>query len=211
MDIIESLNWRYAVKSFDPNKKLTASQVGRIKEGLQLTPTSMGLQLMQFIIIENQALKNQLVPLAFNQNQVKDCSHLIILCRKSKVEETDITTFVERTGKVRELESQDPALQNYEKMLRSSLDLPHEQQKAWMENQVYIALGNLMTVCAAEKIDACPMEGFNRQQVNDFLQLPEKNLNAVVLCPIGYRSTKDKYSKTAKVRRAETDLFTEMK
>lgn len=208
MDIIESLKWRYAVKSFDPNKKLSPSQVDRIKEGLQLTPTSMGLQLMQFIIIENQDLKNQLVPFAFNQSQIKDCSHLVILCRKDKLQEDDITTFVERTSKVRKLEKEHPTLSNYEKMLRNSLNLPTEQQQAWMENQVYIALGNLMTVCAAEKIDSCPMEGFNRTELNAFLKLPEKNLNAVVICPIGYRSQEDKYSTIAKVRRAKEDLFT---
>lgn len=211
MDIIESLKWRYAVKSFDPNKRLSSSQVDRIKDGLQLTPTSMGLQLMQFIIIENQDLKNQIVPFAYNQKQVADCSHLLVLCRKTHVQEDDITTFVGRTGKVRELENQHPTLQSYEKMLRNSLNLSMEQQQVWMENQVYIALGNLLSVCAAEKIDSCPMEGFNRVQLDEFLGLPDKNLNAVVMCPIGYRSNEDKYSRVAKVRRLKEDLFTEIK
>lgn len=210
MDIIESLKWRYAVKSFDPNKKLTSEQVNRIKDGLQLTPTSMGLQLMQFIIIENQEIKNQIVPFAYNQKQVADCSHLLVLCRKTHVQEDDITTFVGRTGEVRELDNQHPTLQNYEKMLRNSLNLSLEQQQAWMENQVYIALGNLLTLCAAEKIDACPMEGFNRTQLDEFLKLPEKNLSAVVMCPIGYRSDEDKYSRINKVRRIKEDLFTEI-
>jgi nitroreductase/dihydropteridine reductase len=211
MDIIESLNWRYAVKSFNPDKKLTAEQVERIKDGLQLTPTSMGLQLMQFVIIENQDLKNQIVPFAYNQKQVADCSHLLILCRKTHVQEDDITTFLGRTGEVRDLDDQHPTLQSYEKMLRNSLNLSMEQQQAWMENQVYIALGNLLTVCAAEKIDSCPMEGFNRTQLDEFLGLPEKNLTAVVMCPIGYRSDEDKYSQVNKVRRLKEDLFTEIK
>lgn len=211
MDIIKSLHWRYAVKSFDPNKNLTPDQVERVKDGLQLTPTSMGLQLMQFIIIENQDLKNQIVPFAYNQKQVADCSHLLILCRKTHVEENDILSFVERTGEVRELDNQNPTLLNYEKMLRNSLSLSVEQQKTWMENQVYIALGNLLTVCAAEKIDACPMEGFQRAQLDEFLGLPEKNLNAVVMCPMGYRSEEDKYSRVNKVRRLKDDLFTEIK
>lgn len=211
MDIIESLNWRYAVKSFDPNKKLTPDQVDRIKDGLQLTPTSMGLQLMQFIIIENQEIKDQIVPFAYHQKQVADCSHLLILCRKTHVQEDDITTFVGRTGEVRELDNQHPTLLNYEKMLRNSLNLSLDQQKAWMENQVYIALGNLLTLCAAEKIDSCPMEGFNRAQLDEFLKLPEKDLNAVVMCPIGYRSNEDKYSQINKVRRLKEDLFTEIK
>ncbi|MEX1192767.1 MAG: nitroreductase family protein [Brumimicrobium sp.] len=208
MDIIKSLKWRYAVKSFDPKTKLSSAQLDRVKEGLQLTPTSMGLQLMKFIIIENQELKEQIVPFAFNQSQVRDCSQLIVLCRKTSVEEADILSFVERTRSVRELDEDSPTIRNYEQMLRNSLSLPQPQQEAWMENQVYIALGNLMAVCAAEKIDSCPMEGFKRTELNQFLGLNTLGLNAVVLCPIGFRSPDDKYSSISKVRREKSSLFT---
>ncbi|MEX2485569.1 MAG: nitroreductase family protein, partial [Brumimicrobium sp.] len=204
----KSLKWRYAVKSFDPKTKLSSAQLDRVKEGLQLTPTSMGLQLMKFIIIENQELKEQIVPFAFNQSQVRDCSQLIVLCRKTSVEEADILSFVERTRSVRELDEDSPTIRNYEQMLRNSLSLPQPQQETWMENQVYIALGNLMAVCAAEKIDSCPMEGFKRTELNQFLGLNKLGLNAVVLCPIGFRSPDDKYSSVSKVRREKSSLFT---
>ncbi|MDX1653034.1 MAG: nitroreductase family protein [Brumimicrobium sp.] len=207
MDIIESLKWRYAVKMFDPEKRLNGEQLERITDGIQLTPTSMGLQLMRFLIISDPVIKSDLVPLAYNQQQLKDCSHVIVLCRKSVVSEEDITSLVQRTGEVRQLESDHPTLFNYEKMLRKSLSLSPVQQIAWMENQVYIALGNLLTVCAADKIDACPMEGFDRQKVDSYLKLPEKGLNAVVLCPVGFRSENDKYRKISKVRRRKSSLF----
>jgi len=207
MDIIEALEWRYAVKKFDPSKKVSEQQMDRILKGLQLTPTSMGLQLMRFIVITDEKIKEEITPIAFNQSQVKDCSHLVVMCRKESVSKNDIDSFVNQTAKTREVDVKSETMLNFEKMLSGSLNLPEAQQKAWMENQVYIALGNLMTLCAAENVDTCPMEGFDRQKLDTYLNLAEDGLNAVVMCPIGYRSEQDKYGTVKKVRRPLTSLI----
>lgn len=208
-DIIKALHWRYAVKKFDASKKLTNEQLQRLMEGLQLTPTSMGLQLMKFIVIKNPELKAQIKPIAFNQLQVEQCSHLFVLCRKNTVTESDISSFVDHTAATRDIETDSPTMVGFEKMLSSSLDLPEKQQKAWMENQVYIALGNFLTLCAAEGIDACPMEGFDRPKLDELLGLENDGLNAVVMCPVGFRSSEDKYSEVKKVRRPLNNLIEE--
>lgn len=207
MDIIEALEWRYAVKKFDPLKRISDQQLDRILKGLQLTPTSMGLQLMRFIIITDEEIKKAITPIAFNQSQVEDCSHLIVMCRKNNVLENDIESFVSHTADTRDLDVKSKTMVNFEKMLSGALSLPKQQQKAWMENQVYIALGNLMTLCAAENVDACPMEGFDRKRLDECLKLAEDGLNAVVMCPIGYRSEQDKYATVKKVRRPLNSLI----
>lgn len=201
MDILDALKWRYAVKKFDASKKISEDQLERIIHGLQLTPTSMGLQLMRFLVVTDQDLRKQITPIAFNQKQVEDASHLIVMCRKTVVSEDDIASFVNQTAKTRKIDVESETMINFEKMLSGSLRMPLEQQKAWMENQVYIALGNLLTLCAAENIDTCPMEGFDRKKLDDLLNLEKDNLNAVVMCPIGFRSEQDKYSTVNKVRR----------
>lgn len=207
MDILKALEWRYAVKKFDPEKKISTAQLERVLKSLQLTPTSMGLQLMKFLVIEDPELKRKIKPIAFNQTQVEDCSHLLVLCRKTSVKEEDISSFVNHTAKTRDIEKDSKTMVNFEKMLSGSLNLPEQQQKAWMENQVYIALGNLLTVCAAENIDTCPMEGFDRKKLDALLDLEKEGLNAVVMCPIGFRSDQDKYSTVKKVRRPLTSLI----
>ncbi len=207
MDIIDALEWRYAVKKFDPSKKVSDEQMDRILKGLQLTPTSMGLQLMRFIVITDEKIKEEITPIAFNQSQVKDCSHLVVMCRKEGVSREDIDSFVNQTAKTRDIDVKSETMMNFEKMLSGSLNLPEAQQKAWMENQVYIALGNLLTLCAAENVDTCPMEGFDRKKLDDYLNLAEDGLNAVVMCPIGYRSEQDKYGSVKKVRRPLTSLI----
>ena len=205
--IEHALSWRYAVKKFDATKKLSESQLKSLTETLCLTPTSMGLQLMQFIVVSDPEVKKALLPLTYNQHQVVDCSHVIIFCRIDEVKEEHIKSYVNQTAIIRELDEDSPQLAGFETMLRSSMKMTISQQIKWMENQVYLALGNLLTACAVEKIDACPMEGFMPDKVNELLNLKEKGLNSVVLCPVGFRSQDDKYANYPKVRRPKTDLI----
>jgi nitroreductase len=207
MDIIEALNWRYAVKKFDSSKKLTAQQINRIKSALQLTPTSMGLQLMKFVMVESVEVKKQITPIAYNQPQIEEASHLMIMCRKTDVKPQDIDSFIAQAASINEMEVSHKAMQDYDKSLRMSLSIPEEQQKTWMDNQVYIALGNLMTVCAIEEVDACPMEGFDRKKLNEELGLNKQNLDAVIIFALGYRSEEDYRLQFKKVRRPMEDLF----
>lgn len=206
MDVLEALKWRYAVKKFDPTKKLTKGQIDRLVESLCLTATSMGLQLMEFIVISQDELKAVIRPHAYNQSQITDCSHLFVLCRKEKVTEADIQEIIDITSDKRLLKNDSPQLLGYAQMLRSTLTMDESHQVKWMENQLYIALGNLMTVCAVEQIDACPMEGFVREEVDKVLQLKEKGLKTVLMCALGFRSEDDKYNGWAKIRRSKEKL-----
>lgn len=210
-DVIEALNWRYAVKRFNPEKKLKENQIERLVEGLSLTATSMGLQLMEFILVSNSGIKQQLRPLAYNQPQIEEASHLVVMCRKTSVSVADIDSLIQLSVDKRNLDPNADNVKGYEKMLKSTLQMPANQQQVWMDNQVYIAMGNLMTICAVEKIDACPMEGFDRNKVDQLLGLPQKGLQSVLICALGYRSDEDKYQHLAKIRRPIESLVTYIK
>lgn len=210
-DVIEALNWRYAVKRFNPEKKLKENQIERLVEGLSLTATSMGLQLMEFILVSNSGIKQQLRPLAYNQPQIEEASHLVVMCRKTSVSVADIDSLIQLSVDKRNLDPNADNVKGYEKMLKSTLQMPANQQQVWMDNQVYIAMGNLMTICAVEKIDACPMEGFDRNKVDQLLELPQKGLQSVLICALGYRSDEDKYQHLAKIRRPIESLVTYIK
>jgi nitroreductase len=88
--------------------------------------------------------------------------------------------------------------------------MPEDQRKHWMVNQVYIALGNLLTTCALLKIDSCPMEGFNPSGVDEVLGLSERGLSSVLLCPLGYRHEEDVYAGLPKVRRPISDFVLDL-
>jgi nitroreductase len=202
--IIEDLNWRYACKKFDADKKITDEDFNTLLESLRLTPSSYGLQPWKFIVVENPALREELVDASYKQAQVKDASHLIVLASPSKFDEKFVTDYIVDTAKTRGQEVSE--LDGFKKMLMMIPNKSPEAQYNWAKNQVYIALGNLMTVCAQMRIDNCPMEGFQAKKYDEILGLTEMGLTSMVVCPVGYRHSEDKYSELKKVRFSQDNL-----
>jgi nitroreductase/dihydropteridine reductase len=205
MSIIDQLKWRYATKSFDTNKQLSDDQIQLLKEAFNLTATSYGLQTLKMVVVKDKALREKLLPYAYNQSQVVDASHLLILCIQTDINSRHVDLHFENVEKIRETPSE--VLEPFKKQLSSSIEqMAPEERRAWARNQAYIALGNLMTVCAIEQIDSCPMEGFIPDEVDRALNLKKYGLNSVLMLPVGFRSEKDMFSSLKKVRKpiAET-------
>ena len=203
-DIVDSLRWRYACKKFDADKKITEENINHLLEALRLTPSSYGLQPWKFILVENQELREQLVPASWNQKQVSEASHLIVFAAPKTIDADHIDEYVESIAKTRNQNVED--LAGLRKMMLNIAFWEPEAQYQWAKNQSYIALGTLMTVCADMRIDACPMEGFKPAEYDKILGLDKMNLTSLVVCPVGYRSEDDKYHKLAKVRHPIDDL-----
>jgi len=202
--IIEALNWRYAVKKFS-TKKIPQEKIDIILESLRLTPSSFGLQTWKFILVENKEKREELVSVSWNQRQVADASHLLILARVNNVSDSDVdkwTNFLAQKQNM-PVDKKDA----YTNMIKGYLhNTPQDIITSWLEKQLYIVLGNLMTTCAFEKIDACPMEGFNEKAYDEILGLNKLSLKSVLACPIGYRADDDPYQNLVKARYPISDL-----
>lgn len=206
MEFLQKLNWRYATKGFDPAKKLSAEQVEGLLEALRLAPSSFGLQPWKFVLVENAELRAKLRASSWNQAQITDASHLIVLCRKDKLTQADVNAYIEATARTREQEL--ASLDGFRDMMHGFLEaMDAEKAGIWSSKQVYIALGVLLSACAAADIDSCPMEGFDAAQYDEILDLPAKGLHAVVVCPVGFRSADDKYAMAKKVRYSKEELI----
>tara|TARA_B110000967_G_scaffold79686_1_gene82414 strand:- start:1015 stop:1644 length:630 start_codon:yes stop_codon:yes gene_type:complete len=206
MSTIDYYNWRYATKEFNSEKKITNSDLEIIKESIRLSPSSYGLQLFKVFIIESQKLKDKLRKVSFNQSQISDASHLFVFCNYTKVLEKDIDLYIQNKS----LTQQMPITKNegYGVFLKKNLlKKETEETSIWTNNQVYIALANLMTTCASLKIDSCPIEGFEASKYNEILNINERNMNAAVVCAVGYRSKLDTSQHEKKVRKSSQDLF----
>ena len=210
MNIIESLNWRYATKKFDSNKKLSKNQVNILKNAFNLTASSYGLQPIKLIVISNQEIKNNLLESSFNQKQVIQCSHLFVICIETDIDESYIELYFKRVVDIRKTSAK--VLESFKKSIINEFnDMSNTSIINWSKNQAYLALGNLMTVCAVEGIDSCPMEGFVPEKYNEILDLKSKNLKSVLVMPVGYRSVDDQFSSFKKVRKDINDNTIELK
>lgn len=204
--VIEDLQWRYATKKFNPDKRISEQDFETIKQSLQLTPSSYGLQPLKFLIIDNPEVRQKLVAASYNQQQVQDASHLIVLCSYNELTEEHVDDYMKLIALKRGIDI--TQLSGFsDRIKNTSLKLKKEELAEWMKKQAYIALGQLLHTCANLKIDSVPMEGFNAEQYDQILGLKQRNLHATLVCPIGYRSIDDSNQHLKKVRKDEKDLF----
>ncbi|BAO76965.1 NAD(P)H-dependent oxidoreductase [Winogradskyella sp. PG-2] len=209
MSIIKKLQWRYATKKFDANKKLSNEKLSIIKEAFNLTALSYGLQTLKLVIVENKSVREDLVKLSYGQRQVVDSSHLLVLCIQTRIDENDVNEHFENIKDIRN--TPDSVLEGFKSQMKSTIEnMPADKKEAWATKQAYIALGNLMTVCAAESIDSCPMEGFISSEYDKALNLESHGLNSVLLLPVGYRANDDMFSEFKKVRKQLSETIIEL-
>lgn len=200
MKIIEKLNWRYATKLFDSTTILTEDKIQTLTEAFNLTATSYGLQPIKLMVIQNKELQQELTLHAMNQKQVGQASHLLVFCIQTEINKHFVKEYFDRVYAIRKTPKD--ILKPFENFLIE--DFENKSQKdieVWATNQAYLALGNLMTVCAMEGIDACPMEGFDAAKYDEVLHLKEKGLKSVLIMPIGYRAKDDMFADLKKVRK----------
>ncbi|WP_431130406.1 nitroreductase family protein, partial [Flagellimonas flava] len=79
-NLLEHLQWRYATKKFDSTKKVSSNDIEKLKQVIQLSVSSYGLQLYKVLIVENPEIREQLKPVSWNQSQITDASHLVVFC-----------------------------------------------------------------------------------------------------------------------------------
>jgi len=208
MNIIEKLQWRYATKKFNDKVLIDSKKIDIIKEAFNLTATSYGMQPITLLVIQDKALQKELIKHSKNQEQVGQASHLLVFCI-SNITEGTITEYFDRVKIIRD--TPEEILNPFKDYLIDSfLQKTPEEIKDYCIKQAYLAMGNLLTVCAIESIDACPMEGFEPSAYDEVLSLKEKGLHSVLVMPIGYRAKDDMFADLKKVRKKTSNSVIEI-
>lgn len=205
--LLDRLNWRYATKQFDPNRKISSQDWATLEDALLLTPSSGGLQPWKFIVVTDPAVRAKLLPASYGQPQITNASHLVVFAAKKNFSEADVDVFITHAAAKRgvPVESLAPFRDMLVGGIVKSMDEP--ARDAWARNQAYIALGNLLTSAALLGIDACPMEGFDRAQYDDILSLNKQGFGSAVIATLGYRTASDQYAAAPKVRFPKEQVF----
>jgi nitroreductase len=205
--LLGQLNWRYATKQFDPNRKIGDQDWATIEQALLLTPSSGGLQPWKFIVVTEPAVRAKLLPVSYGQAQITDASHLVVFAAKKNFSAADVDAYIRHTAATRGVPVE--SLAGYRDILVGGIvkGMDESARDAWARNQAYIALGNLLTSAALLGIDACPMEGFDRAQYDEILGLKAQGLASAVIATVGYRASTDKYANAPKVRFSKEQVF----
>lgn len=205
MSLIEDLNWRYATKRMN-GQKVPQEKVDYILEAARLAATSYGLQPFSILVVENEELLKKIQPIAYDQPQISEASHLLIFAAWDDVTEVQITAYINDMAAVRGIPAE--ALQGFHNTMVGTVErLTQEQRFNWAAKQAYIAFGTALAAAAEQKVDATPMEGFDALGLDTLLGLKEKGLRSVCIMPIGYRDeANDQLANAKKVRRAKEEL-----
>jgi len=183
----KAMDFRHACKVFDDTKKIPDEDINFILEAGRKSPSSFGMEGWKFLVITNEELKAKLRPACWDQVQLTSCSHLVILL-------TNIDSVKPKSGlpeqrfKRREMpqEKLDFYLNLYATHLSKELS-SDENVHHWTSKQAYIAAGNMMTAAAYIGIDSCPIEGFEKEKVEEILGLDTKKNQLAMVLPFGYR------------------------
>ena len=206
MALLDDLKWRYATKAYDSTKKVDQKDVDKIIEAARLAPTSSGLQQFRIMVITNQELKEKIVPIAMDQQNIAQCSHLLVFAAWDRYTEERIDDVYNYTTDQRGLPR--GRFDSYTNKLKA-LYLPQtaEENFAHTARQAYIGLGLALAQAAELKVDSTPMEGFDNSALDELLDLRSKGLRSVVLMPLGYRDTANDWLVNMKKVRNSKDTF----
>jgi len=185
MSLIEALNWRYATKKMN-GTAVSAEKVDQIVKAAHLAPTSSGLQPFKVLVITNRELKEKISAIAFGQQQVIDCSHLLVFAAWKDYTEENIRAVFAHANTERNLPAS--ATADYENnLINSYTSRSPEENFTHAAKQAYIGFGMAIAEAALLKVDATPMEGFDAAKLDELLGLKALHLGATTILPLGYR------------------------
>ena len=202
-EITQALHWRYATKRFDPIKKISEADWQVLQQSLIMAPSSYGLQPWKFLVVQNPQVRQQLRAQSWNQSQVTDCSHYVVLTTRATLSVDDIDQYLRRIAEVRDVPLE--SLEGFKKgMVGDLVHGPRSQAiSAWSQRQAYIAMGFLLETAALLRVDACPMEGLDPKAYDRILGLEGSAFQTVAAVALGYRHSEDPLQTFKKVRFAD--------
>jgi len=181
-DILKAYNFRHACKVFDTTKTISDEDFNTILECARLSPTSFGMQGVKLYVITDKTKKEKLKPFCWNQNQIDSCSHLVVFTTKTEDLKPD-SKWVKQRFDDRGLsdEMRDAYLTRYREF--------HQDKDIyeWGAKQTYITMANMLSVASMLGIDSCPIEGFEKDNVESVLGIDITKEEVSVIASFGYR------------------------
>jgi len=205
--LLTQLNWRYATKKFNSEKKISEKEWHVLTESLRLAASSYGLQPWQFIVVQNQDIRKLLRPLSWNQSQIEECSHLVVFATLKSMTPEYIDKFIQKTADVRD--GSVAKLAGYRDLMVNNLvNGPKKDTiQEWAQRQAYIAMGSLLCSAALLTVDTCAIEGLDPDAYDKVLGLENSDYATVAVVALGYRHDDDVYQHAKKVRFDHDDVI----
>ncbi|MEG9533767.1 NAD(P)H-dependent oxidoreductase [Mannheimia indoligenes] len=192
-DVLNAFHYRASTRSYDGNKKIPAEDMNYILELGRLSPSSVGSEPWQFIVLQNPELRQAIKPYCWGIPTMETSSHIVVILAKknARFDSQYFAEIMDRRGL--EGEAREKAMAVYKKFQEQDIGILDNERSLfdWASKQTYIALGNMMTGAAMIGVDSCPIEGFAYKEVNQILAdaglFDPNEWGISVMCTFGYR------------------------
>ncbi|MBM7074136.1 oxygen-insensitive NAD(P)H nitroreductase [Shewanella sp. 202IG2-18] len=188
---------RYSTKEFDSKKKISPALLEQIYALLRFSPSSVNSQPWHFLIAETAAAKQRVAKGSekydFNTQKILDASHVVVFCARTEMSETFLNHLTETEDKDGRYDAPEfkAMVHGVRKMFVDLHRFDFKDLQHWLEKQVYLNIGSLLTGAAVLGIDALPMEGIDMPALDSEFGLREQGFTAVGVVALGYRSETD--------------------
>jgi nitroreductase len=180
MEFRDAIKQRWATKMFE-DRKVPDELVDQLLEAVRLAPSGLNIQPWRIKVITDPDLKARLSPAAWDEPQIKSCSHLLVFCA-----DTDYPGLVEKLLAGMKANHVPDKVYDIVKGIAEEMGhMPPEDWFAYSQGNVCIAISYALLAAKDLGFDSCPMTHFKPAEFAEILELPA-NLVPVMLCPLGY-------------------------
>jgi nitroreductase len=179
-DPISILKERHAVKKYDSKVKMSKQEIKELIDLTQSAPSSWNLQHWKFLVFEDQAAKEKLLPIAYGQQQIVQASIDVAILgdlEANKNAEAIYTEAVKKGYMTQEIKN--TLIQQIERAYQN----PQVARDQAVLNASLAAM-QLMLSAKAMGYDSCPMGGFDVQKLVEAFQIPPRYI-PIMLISIG--------------------------
>jgi nitroreductase len=201
-EIIEAYHFRHACKIFDNNKKIDEKDFNTILEVARLSPSSFGFEPWKFLVVQNMQLREELKKDTWGaQNTLPTASHfIVVLAKKQNSIRYDSKYIYHMMRDIHHLDEDIIKIRAgfYKNFQLNDFKLLESDRATfdWASKQTYIAVADMMSTAAMLGIDSCPIEGFNREKIDNILSnkfdIDTKEWGVSLMVAFGYRKDAQK-------------------
>jgi nitroreductase len=183
-EVLKVLEERHAVKEYRKDYKMPKEHLEQILKSTSLAPSSWNLQHWKFLVIEDQAYKEKLLPIAYNQKQIAESSVVIAVLG-------DLQANLNFEPVFGPLVAAGYMPQELNDTLKVQVEGAYQNAQVARDEAIRnssLASMQLMIAAKALGYDTCPMGGFNHSQFIEEFNVPERYI-PTMLISVGLAAT----------------------
>lgn len=178
------LTTRKSIQQFQSGIKLSKELMNELIQVATFAPSSWNLQHWFFIVIEKQERKERLFPIVYHQQQVLDCSAVILVLGDIEAHRNaeKILNDEQKKGYI----TKQMHAEKLESIQRAYMEGGIEFRKEEAIRNASLASMQLMLACRDKGLDTCALR-FKKGELSAELNIPDRYIPVMLIC-IGYAS-----------------------